>query len=82
MKFVLFVEGYTEKKALANFFKRWLDPKLDKSVGIQVVRFEGWADLVKHSPGNASRTKRCNSCDCTFRPLRTHHLSRSHKNSH
>ena len=54
MKFVLFDEGYTEKKSLANFFKRWLDPKLDQRVGIQVVRFEGWQELVKDSPDKAS----------------------------
>jgi hypothetical protein len=30
MKFVLFVEGYTEKKALPEFLKRWLDPRLSQ----------------------------------------------------
>jgi hypothetical protein len=49
MKFVLFVEGYTEDKALPKFLKRWLDPRLDKPVGIKTVRFEGWAELVKDS---------------------------------
>jgi len=44
MKIVLFVEGYTEKKALAEFFKRWLDPQLPKPIGIKTVRFEGWRD--------------------------------------
>ena len=42
MKFVLFVEGHTEKGALADFFKRWLDPRLPQRVGIKPVRFEGW----------------------------------------
>ena len=48
MKFVLFVEGYTEKKhrAVVEFLKRWLDPRLSQRVGIQPIRFEGWADLV------------------------------------
>ncbi len=32
MKFVLLVEGETEKKVLAGFFKRWLDPRLAKPV--------------------------------------------------
>ena len=41
MKFVLFVEGHTEKKSIAPFLKRWLDPKLKQSVGFQVVRFDG-----------------------------------------
>ena len=47
MKFILFVEGYTEKKALPAFLKRWLDPQLPKPVGMQTVRFEGWAELRK-----------------------------------
>ncbi len=54
MKFVIFVEGHTEKIALPNFFKRWLDPKLDQRVGIQVVRFDGWPELVKDSPDKAA----------------------------
>lgn len=53
MKFVLFVEGHTEKQALANFLKRWLDPRLDNPVGIQMVRFGGWSDLVKEAPQKA-----------------------------
>ena len=47
MKFVLLVEGYTEQKAVPGFLKRWLDPRLGHKVGIQVVRFEGWPELVK-----------------------------------
>jgi hypothetical protein len=53
MKFVLFVEGHTEKQALANFLKRWLDPRLDSHIGFQVVRFDGWSDLVKETPKKA-----------------------------
>jgi len=53
MKFVLFVEGHTERKAIPSFLKRWLDPKLPRPVGIQCVRFDGWAELVKDSPGKA-----------------------------
>ncbi|MGH9943535.1 MAG: DUF4276 family protein [Pyrinomonadaceae bacterium] len=45
MKFVLFVEGHTEDKALPSFLKRWLDPKLPRPVGIKPVRFTGWAEL-------------------------------------
>lgn len=44
MKFVLFVEGRTEKKALPEFLKRWLDARLPRKIGIKVVRFEGWSD--------------------------------------
>ncbi len=47
MKFVLFVEGYTEKQALRGFAKRWLYPRLPQPVGIRVVRFDGWRDYVK-----------------------------------
>lgn len=42
MKFVLFVEGHTEKLAVPSFLKRWLDKKLKQPVGIKIVRFEGW----------------------------------------
>ncbi len=48
MKFVLFVEGETERRVLPSFLKRWLDPKLNQRVGIKIVRFEGWRDYVKH----------------------------------
>jgi len=44
VKFVLFVEGDTER-ALPAFLKRWLDPKLPQRVGITPVRFTGWAEL-------------------------------------
>ncbi|PTL77693.1 DUF4276 family protein [Vitiosangium sp. GDMCC 1.1324] len=44
MKFVLFVEGHTERKALPEFLKRWLDARLPQKVGIKIVRFEGWRD--------------------------------------
>ena len=47
MRFVLFVEGSTEKKALPAFFKRWLDPQLTSPVGIKVVRFDGWQDYLR-----------------------------------
>ncbi len=53
MKFLLFVEGYTERDAVPSFLKRWLDPKLPKPVGIQCVRFEGWSDMVKNAPTKA-----------------------------
>lgn len=44
MKFILFVEGYSEKKALPAFLKRWLDRQLQQRVGMKIVRFEGWGD--------------------------------------
>lgn len=53
MKFILFVEGYTEDKALPQFLKKWLDPRLTKPVGIKPVRFDGWPELVKDVPMKA-----------------------------
>lgn len=47
MRFVLFVEGYTEHKAVPAFLKKWIDPKLSQPVGINAVRFDGWPELVK-----------------------------------
>jgi len=46
MRFILLVEGHTERKAVPAFLKRWLDPQLRQPVGIKPVRFEGWAELV------------------------------------
>lgn len=54
MKFILFVEGRTEHKAIPSFLKRWLDPQLSKPVGIKSVRFEGWPELVKDSSTKAN----------------------------
>jgi len=50
MKFILFVEGYTEDKSLPKFLKKWLDSRLKNPVGIKTVRFEGWHELVKDAP--------------------------------
>jgi len=46
MRFVLLVEGHTEREAVGPFLKRWLDPRLSCPVGIRVVRFNGWRHLV------------------------------------
>ena len=46
MKFILFVEGQTEHKAVPAFLKRWLDARLRQPVGIKSVQFEGWRELV------------------------------------
>jgi hypothetical protein len=51
---VLFVEGHTEQKAVPEFLKRWLDPRLDSPVGVKPVRFQGWAELVKDAPTKAA----------------------------
>ncbi len=55
MKFILFVEGITEAKALPAFFKRWLDPRLDQPIGIDAVHFDGAAELIAESPSRAER---------------------------
>ena len=55
MKIVLFVEGHTEHQAAAAFLKRWLDTRLDKPVGVQTVRFEGWPELVSGCATHARR---------------------------
>lgn len=47
MKFVLFVEGQTEKKAIPSFIKRWIDPQLREPVGIQPIKFVGAAQYIK-----------------------------------
>jgi hypothetical protein len=44
LKFLLFVEGETEQKVLPNFFRRWLEPKLDKRPGFKTVQFHGWPE--------------------------------------
>jgi hypothetical protein len=54
VKFVLFCEGWTEKGALPDFLRRWLNPNLPERVGVQPVRFNGWAEMVKDSPVKAS----------------------------
>ena len=53
MKFVLFVEGATEQKAVPRFLKRWLDSKLVNPVGIKPVRFHGWPEMRKEMPKKA-----------------------------
>lgn len=45
MRFLLFCEGETETKALPSFFKRWLDERLCRPVGVTPVKFAGWRNL-------------------------------------
>ena len=54
MKFVLFVEGHTERKAIPSFLKRWLDPKLRQPVRIQPVLFVGWSEF-QHKIARSAR---------------------------
>ena len=53
MKFILFVEGDTERKALPEFLKRWLETQLDARVGIQTVGFAGAPELWRETPKRA-----------------------------
>ncbi|MBC8373835.1 MAG: DUF4276 family protein [Phycisphaerae bacterium] len=53
MKFILFCEGETERKALPAFLKRWLDPRLNAPVGVKPVRFDGWTELIDDAPVKA-----------------------------
>jgi hypothetical protein len=55
MKFILFVEGYVERNVIAQFLKRWLDPKLEQDVGIKTVRFEGWPEMFKEISKKAQK---------------------------
>ena len=56
MKFLLFVEGHTEKRVLADLLKRWLDPRLPSPVGIKVVNFKG----ISHYSGKIQKTVELN----------------------
>jgi hypothetical protein len=57
MRFVLLVEGDTEKDSLGDFFKRWLDQELKRkskpAIGIHVRRLRGYSqflkDIVEHA---------------------------------
>jgi Domain of unknown function (DUF4276) len=53
MRFVLLVEGQTEKDSAADFLKRWLDPQLTQPVGVQVVTFNGYAEFARKAPTKA-----------------------------
>jgi hypothetical protein len=47
MKFILLVEGKTERDSAASFLKRRLDPQLKRPVGVQTVSFDGYADWIR-----------------------------------
>jgi hypothetical protein len=55
VKFIVFVEGDTEHKALPDFMRRALSTKNPKqSIGVQTVKFEGWADMCKRVKAKAN----------------------------
>lgn len=47
MRFILFVEGKTEKTVLSDFIRRWLNGQFRDNIGINVVKFEGWPQYLK-----------------------------------
>lgn len=53
MRIVLLVEGASEYQGLPGFLRRWLDPQLDRPVGISPVNLGGWKkmdrDLARHA---------------------------------
>ena len=53
MKFVLLVEGATEKKSISAFIKRWLDRRLSQRVGIQLVNLTGFGNFKKKASKKA-----------------------------
>ncbi|MDY7076170.1 MAG: DUF4276 family protein [Chloroflexota bacterium] len=54
MKFVLMVEGWTEKeRVVRGFLKRWLDPRLAQPVGINSVRFKGSSNYISNIASKA-----------------------------
>jgi hypothetical protein len=61
--FVLFVEGYTERRAIAEFLKRWLDPQLHHPVRIAPVRFSGYGELLRDVATRARTTLTAQNAD-------------------
>ncbi len=54
MKFVLMVEGWTEKeRVVCDFLGRWLNPRLAQPVGIRTVRFEGSGNYISNVASKA-----------------------------
>ncbi len=47
MRFILLVEGKTEKKGVGRFLKKWLDPRLSQPVKVAPVRVDNVDDLIK-----------------------------------
>jgi hypothetical protein len=47
LTFLLFVEGKTEKKALSEFLRRWINTRLSTKVAIRCVDLKGWPNFRK-----------------------------------
>jgi hypothetical protein len=55
VRFVFFVEGETERRGIAGFLSRYLSARSNESIGIKVVGFTGWHDLVDDLSQKAHR---------------------------
>lgn len=48
MRFVVFTEGETERQVVGSFLRQWFHTQFQENIGVRVVKFEGWADYLKH----------------------------------
>jgi Domain of unknown function (DUF4276) len=55
VKFILLVEGHTERQAVARFLKDWLDPKLARPVRVEPVLHRGSGKLTSDMVRNAQK---------------------------
>ena len=53
MKFVVFVEGDTERAVIPDFLRRWLNPQLSKPAGVNPIQFKGCHRFIKEIAKNA-----------------------------
>ena len=55
MKFILMVEGYTEKEGLSPLFRKWLNPRLSQPVRIKIDRSEGCDEFIRQAARKAKK---------------------------
>jgi hypothetical protein len=55
VKFILLVEGDSERKTIRPFLKRWLDRRLSRPVRIDAVNLNGFGDFWRHAPKRAQK---------------------------
>lgn len=58
MKFVMFVEGDAEQAVLPEFFARWLNPKLNRRVGVKAVKLPGSGGYLKEVASRVAKRLR------------------------
>lgn len=66
MKIILLVEGETEKKALPQFFRRWLNGKIDPLPAIHTVNAKGCDNHLKECALKASMYLKENDVAAVF----------------